>query len=168
MEMKKTNIGIFFAMAILIAACAPAQVPPTPSEREDFTVEVIVPSTMQTGHQPFELLVKITNTTEKSLSFSSEIYLGGPAWGKENHGYERSDSTVVSGVHCGGQQFPDACSFRWEGTIPAGETVVFTLPTFSGDIIGTAYDAVKVTVVVHEIGKYDVTRNITLVETPVP
>lgn len=134
---KKFSRFAWSILVVFLAACGtPTGVNSvaTPS-----TIEVLIgaPETVNFGHWPMTLTATIQNNTDKAAYFEGTIWVGGPGWGGENYPYTTSDeyNAPVGSSSCNVQT--NDCQFSWSGWLIPKSNVVFTLPTFSGDVSGT-------------------------------
>lgn len=107
-----------------------------------------LPVTVASGHQPFTMTITVTNNRDHSVSFSSFIRIGGDAWGRETMPYSFSSNSDVYWMEGGTEAVPgNYLGFWWRGTLQKGESAAFTLPTYSGDVLGT-FDFLDATFVI--------------------
>lgn len=120
------------------------------------TVGINAPTREVYGHRPLTVEVSITNTDTVMQTADMRVWVGGPAWGKENYPYTFSENSSVYWMACD----RNGCTYSWRATLAPSEVATFSLPTFTGDQLGTATPFVTVS----RLGQVVASQGLTLVE----
>lgn len=150
-QIMRKNLIVTIAMlivALLVAGVAQAQTA--------LAVAINAPTQEVYGHRPLTVEVVITNTDTVMQTADMRVWVGGTAWGKENYPVSSSANSSIYWLECN----RSGCTYSWRATMAPGESATFTLPTFTGDTLGTFSPFVTVS----RLGVTLASQGITLVE----
>lgn len=107
--------------------CAP---PVETSPSLDISIDI--PTQAVVGHKPLTITVTVKNWGNEPAEFESQVWHGGPAWGREDYPYVTSNGAETYWMSGN----TEGITHYWRGKIDPRKSVELTIPTFTGEIVG--------------------------------
>lgn len=124
---------LILAFALAVAVLAVCTIPVWAEEPVFEPAQINVPAEAVYGHRPITITVSVKNPTNEGVRFTSKIWHGGAAWGGEDYPPASTGPyTLITGLECD----QAGCTHYWGGWIDPQSTAFFTLPTFTGNVLG--------------------------------